>query len=92
MQGEAIRIAGRLSHEVLDNGAVNWDEDFRLMRDSLADILSTGNAVDKSVISSVRKISPNTDKDAFEKIAKAVVEWILANPGPVELGEVFYKR
>ena len=27
-QGELIRIAGRVSHEVLDNGCMNWDEDF----------------------------------------------------------------
>ena len=33
-QGELIRIAGRVSHEVLDNGCMNWDEDFEKMLDS----------------------------------------------------------
>ena len=92
VQGEAIRIVGRLSHEILDNGAANWDEDFCLMRDSLAELLSSGKSADESVISAVRKISPHSDEENFNRIAKAVVEWILANPDPVELGDVFYRR
>ena len=28
-QGEIIRIAGRVQHEFLDNGCINWDEDFQ---------------------------------------------------------------
>ena len=28
-QGEVIRIAGRVQHEFLDNGCINWDEDFQ---------------------------------------------------------------
>lgn len=30
-QGEIIRIAGRIQHEMLDNGCMNWDEDFNKM-------------------------------------------------------------
>ena len=28
-QGEVIRIAGRIEYEFLDNGCINWDEDFK---------------------------------------------------------------
>ena len=31
-QGEIIRIAGRIQHEMLDNGCMNWDEDFKICR------------------------------------------------------------
>lgn len=92
VQGEAIRIVGRLSHEILDNGGANWDGDFRAMRDTLAGILSGGKPVEEKIIQQIKKISPNTDEGAFEDIAKAVVKWILANPHPVELGEVSYRR
>ena len=92
VQGEAIRIIGRLSHEVLDNGGCNWDADFREMRDFLAEILSGSDSADESVIKAVRNISPNTGENAFEMIAKAVVEWILSNPDPVALGNVTYNR
>ena len=31
-QGEIIRIAGRVQHEFLDNGCINWDNDFHNVR------------------------------------------------------------
>ena len=30
-QGEIIRIAGRIRHEMLDNGCMNWDDYFNKM-------------------------------------------------------------
>ena len=30
-QGEAIRIAGRVDHEITSNGGMNWDSDYRKM-------------------------------------------------------------
>lgn len=92
VQGEVIRLIGRLAHEILDNGGCNWDADFREMRDFLAEILSGLDSADESVIKAVRNISPNTGENAFEMIAKAVVEWILSNPDPVALGNVTYNR
>ena len=92
VQGEAIRIIGRLSHEILDNGAMNWDGDFRAMRDSLAALLSEGSPADEKIIRQIRKISPDTDENTFNAIAKAVVAWILANPVPKALGDVSYSR
>ena len=92
IQGEAIRIAGRLSHEILDNGGMNWDEDFRAMRDALAELLSGGKTADENIIQQIKKISQNTDEAVFESVVKAVVKWILSNPHPVELGEVSYRR
>ena len=92
VQGEAIRIIGRLSHEILDNGAANWDEDFRSMRDALADFLATGKPAEDSILKVVRKISPHTEEATFNVIAKAVVEWILANPQPMKLEGCNYFR
>ena len=39
IQGELTRIAGKLSYEIIDNGAVNWDHDYRLMVESILSIL-----------------------------------------------------
>ncbi len=92
VQGEALRIAGKLSHEILDNGSVNWDEDYRAMKDELADIISGGCPADEEIIRAVRNISPNTCECTFNKIAEAVVGWILSNPEPKELETVSYRR
>lgn len=92
VQGEAIRIFGKLSYEVLDNGGGNWDAQFRKIRDALAEYLVTGQPADEVIIQKVKNISPDTEESVFDEIAEAVVKWILANPEPVLLGEVDYKR
>lgn len=35
VQGEVIRISGKLAYEILDNGCCNWDSDFKSMADAL---------------------------------------------------------
>lgn len=42
-QGEIIRIAGRVQYEFLDNGCINWDEDFQKMLDAFLKYLQLGN-------------------------------------------------
>ena len=42
-QGELIRIAGRAQHEFLDNGCMNWDDDFRKMLDAFLQYHQLGN-------------------------------------------------
>ena len=46
-QGEVIRIAGRVQHEFLDNGCMNWDDDFRKMLDAFLRYLQLGNGFSK---------------------------------------------
>jgi len=43
-QGEIIRIAGKVEHEFLDNGCINWDEEFQKMLNAFPQYLSLGNA------------------------------------------------
>ena len=40
---EIIRIAGRVQHEFLANGCINWDEDFHKMLDAFLKYLRFGN-------------------------------------------------
>ena len=40
---EIIRIAGRVQHEFLANGCINWDEDFYKMLDAFLKYLRLGN-------------------------------------------------
>ena len=80
------------SEEILDNGGMNWDADYRAMRDQLAALMATGRAADEEILKTIRKVSPYSDEGVFDEIAKAAVEWILRNPDPVELGDVPYNR
>ena len=97
LQGEAIRIAGKVTYEILDNGGINWDEEYRKMAAFLADILKTNpDAIGKEkfdeAILLISKISANSDKKLLYRLTELVVEWVLANPKPVPLGEVDYIR
>jgi len=49
-QGELIRIAGRVRHELLDNGGINWDEDFRKMLYTFPQYLRLGHAFSEEEI------------------------------------------
>ena len=92
VQGEVIRIAGRLRHEILDNGGMNWDADFFAMRNHLAVLMAGGEAADGEILRKIKSVSPHVDEVVLDEIAEAAVNWILANPDPMELGEVGYKR
>lgn len=92
VQGEVIRIVGRLRHEILDNGGMNWDADFRAMRNHLAVLMGDGKAADETILRKIKSVSPHVDESILDEITEAAVNWILANPDPIALGEVDYKR
>lgn len=43
-QGELIRIVGRIQHELLDNGGMNWDDEYRCMLCTFPQYLQLGTA------------------------------------------------
>jgi len=96
-QGEAIRIAGRISHEILDNGGANWDADFRAMLDALVVHLGSGSPLSNDMIAEARRIaielrSGNGDADQLQRLAELAVKWVIANPDPIPLATPKYAR
>lgn len=99
MQGEAIRITGRVSNEVSGNGGINWDGEFRKMLIALCSYLAYGNIPDgcdgESVQNAVNGIIGAKGYNCEEEtdiLCGCAVKWVLANPVPVVLGKVPYKR
>ena len=97
LQGEAIRIIGKINYEILDNGAMNWDAQYRKMKKFLAEILKSNagdlekEKLDEAVLLA-GSISSKSDKKTLYRLTELIVEWILANPTPIPLGEVDYTR
>ncbi|MCK2199555.1 ankyrin repeat domain-containing protein [Corynebacterium callunae] len=97
LQGEAIRIAGRVSNEFHDNGGENWDKDYRKMAKALLSITSQGTPLKKTqeqelatAIKAVRKGDPTPEEvDVLPRLATA---WVVQNPNPMPLGEPDYQR
>ena len=88
-QGEIIRIVGRVQHEFLDNGCINWDEDFHKMTDAFWEYLKLGNAFNEEDLKVagilVQILKENGDKGFIEDrlldvLSSCAMAWLKQNP------------
>jgi len=90
VQGEVIRIVGRVSDEILRNGGVNWSTDYRKMLDALVKYLGTETSLKPKELTKATKLSEklrNGSGDAEPaQLAELAVRWVLKNPNPVPMG------
>jgi hypothetical protein len=95
VQGEVIRIAGRIGHEIRGNGGVNWDRDFEMMARALCEHLRTGTPLSADELQKceavVRSVIKNQHGDV-DRLAESAVAWVLNNREPVELTTPPYSR
>ncbi len=94
VQGELIRISGRVSNEIEDNDSTNWDAEYKKMCIAFIELIITGQSLQqkeineiKLVISSKQKLSGNT-----YILAKNAVKWVLQNRKPIPLPDPDYSR
>lgn len=86
VQGEVIRIVGRLGYEALEMGYVNWDEDYVKMIDFW---LETVGAAEEAMTVVKRRKAGEADIDA---LTEAAIAWVAEHPQPTALGEIPYRR
>ena len=95
LQGEVIRIAGRISDELGRNGGINWDNDYKVMADTFLEFIQQGKPLSAEEIEKATKIvgevKRKNDNNA-DVLAQLAVTWVLNNPIPVKLPEVKYDR
>lgn len=95
VQGEIIRITGRISHEILDNGGRNWDADYRKMLHKLNELLNSGNRLNEDEYTELNHFFAevkSASTEQFNRQAQLAVKWISLNPKPMKLGKVEYNR
>lgn len=98
MQGELIRLSGRISDELMRNGGINWDREYKKMLKSSLDYFGQGeNPFSPSQLSEVEDIiktlyDGNDNKDMIDRLMELSVLWVTQNPNPVLLKEVNYRR
>ncbi|MFD0724569.1 ankyrin repeat domain-containing protein [Lysobacter brunescens] len=97
VQGEAIRITGRLSQEILDNGGVNWNAHFRAMLDAFVAHIASGTSLPHDAVADARRIATGLrhgkgDVDQLRRLAELAVHWVIANPDPIALLPPTYAR
>lgn len=97
VQGEVIRIAGRVGHELFGNGGANWDAGFRAMVDAFASHVRSGNPLPAEELGRVDELSPSLRRGEYDEadldlLTEWSVAWVSANPTPVPLPEPSYRR
>lgn len=99
IQGEVVRICGRLSYEILDNGKINWDNDFIKMTSVLKEYINQGNLLSSDEQNEINVITkniirnkPSAIEDELSRLTELCVKWVLLNPDPIPLEKVEYNR
>ena len=94
MQGEAVRIAGKINDELLRNAMGNWDKEYRKMLTALSSYLQQGNALSASELAEVAHISKHILEDdgaSSRRLCELATLWVCHNPEPIALGKTAYQ-
>jgi len=94
VQGEVIRISGRISDERLRNGGMNWDTQYKQMADAFARHVASGTPLKDVELDEARRLvseikSGDGDTD---RLCQLAVEWVALNPRPMALPKPAYDR
>ena len=98
VQGEVIRIPGRVRDELDRNGGVNWDRDYRKMLQALPQYLSLGIPISDQELEETKELIAQVhgkdfdDEPRLDRLCQLALAWIKQNPEPLLLEKTSYKR
>ena len=98
VQGEVIRIPGRVRDELDRNGGANWDRDYRKMLQAMPQYLSLGTPLSDQELEEIKQViaqihsKENDDEASLDRLCQFALAWIKQNPNPIDLKEPSYKR
>ena len=94
MQGEVVRIAGRVNDELLRNAMGNWNKEYQKMLNAISGYLQQGNPLSESELTEVVDIQKHILEDdgtGTHRLCELATAWVVQNPQPIALGKVNYK-
>ena len=98
VQGEVIRIPGRVRDELDRNGGVNWDRNYRKMLQAMPQYLSLGIPLSEQELAETKELIAQVygkdfdDEPRLDRLCQLAIAWIEQNPEPLPLEEPSYKR
>ena len=99
VQGELIRVTGRVDDEVYRNGGCNWDSSYSKMLKAVEKYLAMGTPLEDTDIEAARNAALEInnskgccDMEPVDLLKELAVKWVSLNSDPIELGKVSYKR
>ncbi|MEO9338602.1 ankyrin repeat domain-containing protein [Mesorhizobium sp. SB112] len=94
VQGEVIRISGRIARELDGNGGTNWDAEFKQMAAALLTHLGSGKPLPPSELKEATTIVSEVKRKYGDtrRLCELAVEWVALNPKPAALPAPSYSR
>ena len=94
VQGEVIRISGRINDEIERNGGVNWNGDYRKMADAfLAHVRSAQPlTVPELDVAHGLVADVKARRSGATEMCQLAVRWVALNPTPIALPDPDYDR
>ena len=94
VQGEVVRIAGRVNDELLRNAMGNWNKEYQKMLNAISGYLRQGNSLTESELTEVADIQKHILEDdgtGSHRLCELATLWVTKNPEPMALEKVNYK-
>ncbi len=93
VQGEVIRIAGRIRRELDGNGGVNWNAEYNKMADAFLNHIEQGHPLSAAKLKEAATVISKAKRKSGDPtpLAQLAVRWVLQNPDPIELPRPAYK-
>ena len=94
VQGEVVRIAGRVNDELLRNAMGNWNKEYQKMLNAISGYLRQGNSLTESELTEVADIHTHILEDdgtGSHRLCELATLWVTKNPEPMALEKVNYK-
>lgn len=93
VQGEVIRIAGRIRRESEGNGGVNWNAEFRKMADAFLAFLQSGHPLPDSELKKAAELIEQLKAKVGDPtpMSNWAVAWVRQNPDPRALEKPKYR-
>lgn len=87
VQGEVIRISGRISDELERNGGCNWDADYNRMADAFLEHVQGGKSLSPPDLAEAAAIVAEVKREGGDtaRMAELAVKWVIQNSEPVKL-------
>ena len=94
VQGEVIRISGRIEYELDNNGGDNWDADFKRMADAFLKHIQKGNPLPPTELAEAAALIVEVKRKSGNvvRMCQLAVAWALLNPSPIMLKPPTYHR
>jgi hypothetical protein len=94
VQGEVVRISGRIHDELERNGGINWDGRYRKMANAYLAHIASGIPLADSLLTEAREIVAELrhKNGDTRRLCELAVNWVGLNPTPLKLQPPDYDR